>query len=61
MTNTIGMKLILIPAGTFLMGASEDDMDAEIDEKPQHRVRITRPFYLGIHEVTQRNSGADGS
>ncbi len=57
MTNTIGMKLILIPAGTFLMGASEDDMDAEIDEKPQHRVRITRPFYLGIHEVTQGNSG----
>ena len=27
--------------------------DAPVDEKPQHRVRITRPFYLGVYEVTQ--------
>ena len=52
-TNSIGMKLVLIPAGEFLMGSTDEDKDAEGDEKPQHRVRITRPFYLGVYEVTQ--------
>jgi sulfatase modifying factor 1 len=52
-TNSIGMKLTLIKAGEFLMGSPEDDKDASDDEKPQHRVRITRPFYLGVHEVTR--------
>ena len=47
------MTLKLIPAGEFLMGSPDDDKDAENDEKPQHRVRITRPFYLGVYEVTQ--------
>ena len=51
-TNSIGMKLVLIPAGEFLMGSPDSDKDAEDDEKPQHRVRITRPFYLGATEVT---------
>ena len=35
------------------MGSPDTDKDAEDDEKPQHRVRITRPFYLGVHEVTR--------
>ncbi|MFO0958306.1 MAG: formylglycine-generating enzyme family protein [Isosphaeraceae bacterium] len=52
-TNSIGMKLKLIPAGSFLMGATPDDAEADEDEKPQHKVTISRPFYLGIYEVTQ--------
>ena len=52
-TNTIGMRLTLIPAGTLLMGSPDDEKDADNDEKPQHPVLITRPFYLGVHEVTQ--------
>jgi formylglycine-generating enzyme required for sulfatase activity/serine/threonine protein kinase len=51
--NPIGMKLVLIPAGEFQMGSPEDDEDAEAGEKPRHRVQITRPFYLGVTEVTQ--------
>jgi formylglycine-generating enzyme required for sulfatase activity len=51
-TNTVGMKLVLIPSGEFLMGSPDSDKDAEDDEKPQHRVQITRPFYLGATEVT---------
>jgi formylglycine-generating enzyme required for sulfatase activity/serine/threonine protein kinase len=51
--NTIGMTLKLIPAGEFMMGSPAEDNEAFEDEKPQHRVRITRPFYLGIHEVTR--------
>jgi formylglycine-generating enzyme required for sulfatase activity len=50
--NSIGMKLNLIPAGDFLMGSPESDKDASNDEKPQHRVRIAQPFYLGTHQVT---------
>lgn len=53
-TNSLGMKLVLIPAGEFLMGSSKDsDPDASPDELPQHRVRITKAFYLGATEVTQ--------
>jgi formylglycine-generating enzyme required for sulfatase activity/serine/threonine protein kinase len=52
-TNSIGMKLALVSAGDFWMGSADDDRDAMPPEKPRHRVRISRPFYLGIHEVTQ--------
>ena len=52
-TNSIGMKLVLIPAGEFLMGSPESDSDAPDEEKPQHKVRISKPFYLGVTEVTQ--------
>src|SRR5262245_30708207 len=52
-TNSIGLRLVPVPAGEFLMGSPEADPDAREDEKPQHRVRITRPFYLGAYEVTQ--------
>ncbi len=52
-TNTLGMKLKLIPKGEFLMGSPDSDEDADDHEHPQHRVRITKPFYLGVTEVTQ--------
>ena len=51
-TNSLGMKLVLIPAGVFWMGSSPSDDYLIDDELPQHRVRITRPFYLGMCEVT---------
>jgi formylglycine-generating enzyme required for sulfatase activity len=60
-TNSVGMTLVLIPAGEFMMGSNGSDPDAEPDEfldaaagkKEKHRVRITKSFYLGIHEVTR--------
>src|SRR5215472_12087868 len=52
-TNSIGMKLVLIPPGEFLMGAPEGSPGAMAGEQPQHRVRITRSLYLGAYEVTQ--------
>jgi formylglycine-generating enzyme required for sulfatase activity len=51
-TNSIGMKLRLIPAGSFMMSASPGDSDAD-DDEPQHRVEITKSFYIGVYEVTQ--------
>lgn len=51
--NSIGMEFILIPAGSFEMGCSSGDNDCESDERPQHKVNITKPFYMGTYEVTQ--------
>jgi formylglycine-generating enzyme required for sulfatase activity len=51
--NSIGMRLVLIPAGEFEMGASESEEGSRIDERPVHRIRVSRPFYLGTYEVTQ--------
>jgi formylglycine-generating enzyme required for sulfatase activity/outer membrane protein assembly factor BamB len=53
LTNSIGMKLALIPAGEFWMGSPETDKEARQDEKPQHHVRITKLFYMGVYTVTQ--------
>ena len=52
-TNDIGMTFVRIPAGEFLMGSLESDSQAFDNEKPQHRVTISQPFYMGIHLVTQ--------
>jgi len=49
----VKLELILIPSGEFLMGSPDSDEDADAQEKLQHRVRITRPFYLGKYLVTQ--------
>jgi formylglycine-generating enzyme required for sulfatase activity len=69
-TNSIGMKLVLIPPGELDMGRPQAEIDrliANLDENipheaqhkerllwewPQHRVKITRPFYVGMVEVT---------
>jgi formylglycine-generating enzyme required for sulfatase activity len=51
-TNSLGMQLVLIPAGTYWRGSSKTDAYRIDDELPQHRVRITRPFYIGVCEVT---------
>lgn len=52
-TNSIGVKLLLIPPGEFLRGSHASDEVASTSEKPPHLVRITRSFYLGMYPVTQ--------
>lgn len=47
-TNSIDMKFKLIPTGEFMMGSEKYG-----DERPVHKVTIDKPFYLGIHPVTQ--------
>ena len=51
-TNSIGMKLTLIQPGSFLMGSTKGGATAN-RETPVHKVTLTRPFYLGVYEVTQ--------
>lgn len=49
-TNAIGITMVDIPAGSFLMG-SGNDSKADASETPQHRVSI-REFQMGKTEVT---------
>ena len=64
MTNSLGMKLVRIEAGSFVMGqagpaadynvkahAAKFD-DADGDEKPAHQVTISTPLHMGVTEVT---------
>ncbi len=51
-TNALGIKLALIPPGDFLMGSPDSERRRHLSE-PQHYVRITKPFYLGVYEITQ--------
>jgi len=48
LTNSIGMEMVLIPAGSFVMGSEAHD-----SQKPVHPVSISKPFYVGKYEVTQ--------
>src|SRR6185295_5041812 len=68
-TNSVGMEFVRIPATGekgFLMGAADEERedvrkgleykeqpDWLAAEGPRHRVILTKPFYLGVHEVTQ--------
>ncbi|MHC4505427.1 MAG: formylglycine-generating enzyme family protein [Planctomycetota bacterium] len=64
--NSVGMRFVLIPPGTFMMGSR--DPAAEVarrcampnaqsgwfyDEHPRHKVTLTKAVYMAIHEVTQ--------
>jgi len=58
-TNSVGMKLVRIEDGAFLMGcgeasprSQEEWRSRDADESPAHRVRISRPFLLSSTEVT---------
>jgi formylglycine-generating enzyme required for sulfatase activity len=52
------MKLVLIPAGTFTMGSPLNEARRDDDEGPQKQVTLTKPFYMGIYEVTQAQYNA---
>ena len=51
-TNSIGMKLVLIPKGTFMMGSPESEEIRRHDET-QHQVTISKDYSLSVTEVTQ--------
>jgi formylglycine-generating enzyme required for sulfatase activity len=51
-TNTLGMALIEIKAGTFTMGTPAEEAGHWDDEGPPHKVTLTKGFYVGVHHVT---------
>jgi len=66
-TNALGMKFVLIPPGEFTMGGTLAEIEATLkdvsddkhwqdcirSEAPRHKVILTQPFYLSVHEATQ--------
>ena len=52
LVNSIGIKLVRIRPGKFLMGSPIGEAKRNPDED-QHEVEITRPYFIGVHEVTQ--------
>jgi formylglycine-generating enzyme required for sulfatase activity len=65
--NSIGMKFVLIPPGEFIRGTTAAEIEETLlvvgetehwkgllkREAPHHKAILTRPMYLGLHEVTQ--------
>src|SRR6186713_2314980 len=50
---SIQMEFVRVAAGEFVMGCSGDDETCKDEEKPAHRVEITKAFEIGKYEVTQ--------
>jgi formylglycine-generating enzyme required for sulfatase activity len=53
MINSLGMELILLPAGEFIMGGDWDAEQADENELPKHAVVFEAQFYMGKYTVTQ--------
>ena len=52
--GAVKMVFVKIPAGSFMMGSPEDEKGRFDIESPRHEVILTKPFYLGMFEVTLR-------
>jgi len=66
--NSVGMRFVLIPPGEFMMGSkipagqvaklsSRPDAQPRMfaGEHPRHKVTLTKPFYMSVHEVTKKH------
>lgn len=56
--GAVELEMVLIPAGSFIMGTPTNDPDRWTEEFPPHEVTITQPFLLGRYEVTQEHWSA---
>jgi serine/threonine-protein kinase len=68
-SNSIGMNLVLIPAGEFLMGSEKSleellrcfpacEVEEYADKHPENRVRITQPCEIGQYPVPAPTTGS---
>ncbi|MTJ47484.1 formylglycine-generating enzyme family protein [Dolichospermum sp. UHCC 0259] len=48
----IGLEMVAIPRGTFIMGSPPEELKRQKDESPQHSVTV-RPFFMGKYQITQ--------
>src|SRR5689334_9307152 len=53
LNNNFDLQFVKIKSGEFMMGCSVGDIDCNDDERPIHRVQITKEFEIGKYEVTQ--------
>ena len=53
LVGDISFDMVYVKAGSFMMGASENDEDVQDREMPEHQVALTGSYYIGKYEVTQ--------
>jgi formylglycine-generating enzyme required for sulfatase activity len=53
LSSQVNLVMMLIPAGTFLMGSPENEIDRSSDESPQHSVNVPS-FCMGKYPITQK-------
>ncbi len=51
--HRVSFEMVKVEAGTFTMGATSEQANPDADEKPTHRVTLTKDYYIGKTEVTQ--------
>jgi len=51
-TNSIGMKFVWIPPGSFIMGSPKEEIGRDANET-QHKVTLTKGFYMSVYTATQ--------
>jgi formylglycine-generating enzyme required for sulfatase activity len=56
-SNFLGMKFVLIPEGTFMMGSPPDEAGRYEDRETAHQVTLSKAFYMQTTEVTQGQWG----
>ena len=53
-SKTLGSTLALVQGGEYRMGSPGEEPYRKNDE-PEHKVKLTKPYYLGTHEVVQED------
>ena len=52
--NGVSFNMVKVEGGTFTMGATDDSPDTDTQGKPAHQVTLTKNYYIGETEVTQK-------
>ena len=52
-TNSISMNFVWIPPGNFMMGSPKEEK-GRITNENQHKVTLTKGFYIAAYAVTQK-------
>ncbi|NJO74943.1 MAG: formylglycine-generating enzyme family protein [Leptolyngbyaceae cyanobacterium RM1_406_9] len=54
--DRLGLDMVLVPSGTFIMGSPNNEPDHSDDEEPQHEVTVAQ-FFMGRYPITQAQWG----
>src|SRR5262245_4157074 len=53
-TNSLGMRFVMVPPGVAWMGSAPGDANHQNDEQPRHPIEYPEPFWLSVYPVTQQ-------
>jgi len=53
LSEKIGLAMVKVPSGSFVMGSSRGELDRQMNEGPQHRVILSEPFFMAKYPITK--------